>query len=241
MKKLIKLILLAMTLVTFALSACGTPGGEEENSSSSSTPDTAAEVVSVTATEGSVEVEDIFLDQHDFTAYFEITVNGATVEVKEEYLDLTNLKKEAGTYVISCNYKQESASKQVTVIHNDYSLSLSQSEITVNKAYALDYDYLAFFTAQINGERVAITQDMVESNVSAIPGVYTVKVTFGDKSETLTVNVTNQHDIVVAVTYKVCKIAITELNNFDYTTLWKSSSRDHKYVRPYCIRRNNCG
>ncbi|MBQ3571773.1 MAG: bacterial Ig-like domain-containing protein [Clostridia bacterium] len=219
MKKLIKLILLAMMLVTFALSACGTPGGGEENSSSSA-PVIPAEVVSVTATEGNVEVEDIYLDQHDFTAYFEITVNGATVEVKEEYLDLTNLKKEAGTYVISCNYKQESASKQVTVIHNDYSLSLSQSEITVNKAYALDYDYLAFFTAQINGERVAITQDMVESNVSAIPGVYTVKVTFGDKSETLTVNVTNQHDIVVAVTYKVCKIAITELNNFDYTTLF---------------------
>ena len=222
MKKIIKALLLAVMLITFALSACSEPSSSEGEglNSSSSTSVEPAEAVEITATTDAVEVEDIYLDEHDFTVYFEITVDGEAVEVKEEYLDLSNLKKEAGTYEISCGYKGESASMAVTVFHNDYLISLSQSEIAVHKASALSYDYLALFEAYINGVRVDITPDMIDSNVSSTPGVYTFSVTLGNQTEVLTVNVTNTHDMLVAITYKVCKIAITELDYFDYTTLF---------------------
>lgn len=223
MKKLIKALLLAVTLIAFALSACSEPSDStEEGSSISSSPTSVepAEAVEVTAISNAVEIEDIYLNEHDFTAYFEITVDGGSVEVKEEYLDLSNLKNEAGIYEVSCTYKGVSASVEVTVLHNDYLISLSQSEISVNKASALDYDYLALFAAYVNGVRVDITPDMISSNVSSVPGVYTFSVTLGNKTEVLTVNVANTHDMLVAITYKVCKIADTELDNFDYTTLF---------------------
>ena len=223
MKNLIKALLLAVTLITFALSACSEPSDSTEGGSSISSSSISvepAETVEITAISDAVEIEDIYLNEHDFTAYFEITVDGGKVEVKEEYLDLSNLKNEAGVYEVLCTYKGVSASVEVTVLHNDYLISLSQSEISVNKANALDYDYLALFTAYVNGVRVDITPDMINSNVSSVPGVYTFSVTLGDKREVLTVNVANAHDILVAVTYKVCKIADTELDNFDYTTLF---------------------
>lgn len=222
MKNFIKALLLAVMLITFALSACtqrDNTGGGDSNPPAS-TPAAPTETVVVNATDDSVEVEDIYLNEHDFTVYFEITVDGSNVSVEKEYLDLSALKQEAGTYTVSCAYKGESASIQVTVLHNDYLLSLSQEEITVNKANALEYDYLALFTAHINGVRVEITPDMIDSNVSATPGTYTFSVTLVNQTKTLTVNVANTHDVIVAKTYKVCKIAITEIDNFDYTTLF---------------------
>ena len=133
MKNLFKALLLAVMLITFALSACtqrdNTGGGDSDPPAS--TPAAPTETVVVNATDDSVEVEDIYLNEHDFTVYFEITVDGSNVSVEKEYLDLSALKQEAGTYTVSCAYKGESASIQVTVLHNDYLLSLSQEEITV--------------------------------------------------------------------------------------------------------------
>ena len=219
MKKLIKTIFLTLIAVTFALTACTTPK-ESTNDSSSMGSIVPAVIVTVTATDGDVEVEDIYLESYDFTTCFTITIDGAEVEVKQEYLDLSNLKAEEGTYFITCEYEGKSAQKEVTVLHNDYSLSLAQSEITVNNNYALTYDYLALFTAVKNGKAVEITEDMIESNLSSEVGTYTITVTLGNQVQTLTVHVTDQHDILVAISYKECKIAVSELNDFDYTTLF---------------------
>ena len=76
MKNFIKALLLAVMLITFALSACtqrDNTGGGDSNPPAS-TPAAPTETVVVNATDDSVEVEDIYLNEHDFTVYFEMEI-----------------------------------------------------------------------------------------------------------------------------------------------------------------------
>ena len=227
MKKIIKTVLLALILVTLAFSAC--TGNGQSNSNSSSSPndyssDFPLDNVEVNCILTDFEVEDIYLNEYDFTKCFEIFVNGEAVEVKAEYLDLSALKAQAGTYTISCEYSTQSngdsAQALVTVITNDYQLTLEKEQVTVKKAYALDFDYLALFSASKNGEAVEIEQSMIDTNFSSEPGVYYFTVNYANQSKTLTITITNEHEVEVHVTYANREIAVSELSNFDYTTLF---------------------
>ncbi len=227
-KNFIKISLLTLLSVVTIFSACNLGGGESSsgNSDSSSITDSSSStvgVVEVSCVSESVEVEDIYLESYDFTKCFEITVDGEIQEVKEEYLDLSALKPQAGIYTIYCVFEGRDdarAQAEVRVISNEYLLELSTEEITVNRAYALTFDYLALFTAYKNGEQVAIEQDMIQTDITDEVGSYSFTVNFHNQTKTLKVTVNNEHEVTVHVAYPSCEIALSNLSTFDLTSLF---------------------
>lgn len=222
MKKIFSFLILI--LVIFAFTACTPPDGDSSSVNSSSVIDSSGsfpeDSVSVTALMQSVEIEDIKLNAYDFTTCFNITENEENIPVVQEYLDLSKLENTAGTYEVFCLYKGVSAKIEVIVFHNEYEVLLAVEQISVSKAQALTYDYSSLFTLTLNGSRVELTQDMIQTDISNIPGTYSYTVTYGDKTQTLIIVITNEHEITVAVSYEICEIAISKLQTFDYTTLF---------------------
>ncbi len=224
MKNFIKISLLTLLSVLTVFSACNLGGGGE--SSGSDKPDssfTEVDTVEVSCILNDIEVEDIYLESYDFTKCFEITVNGELQEVKEEYLDLSALKPQAGTYTIYCSFEGRDdarAQAEVRVISNEYLLELSKEEITVNKSYALTFDYLALFTAYKNGEQIAIEEDMIQTDITDAIGSYYFTVNFYNQTKTLRVIVNNEHEVTVHVSYPSCEIALSNLSTFDLTSLF---------------------
>lgn len=223
MKKSLKLTLL-LILVTLAFSAiaCDVGGGNSSSSGSGSGSSTGVttETVLITATSDVIEVEDIKLEEHDFTVYFNITVDGVNIEVKKEYLDLSALKGEAGTYVIYCKYSDKVADAEVKVFKTEYLLDLSREEVVVKSFAALDYDYLSLFVATINGEKTALTLDAVTTDLKSIPGEYSYTVNFHGQTKTLRIIVTDEHDVTVAISYPVYEIEESLIETFDCTSLF---------------------
>lgn len=218
-------LLLICLLVAFALSACdfGPKTSSKESSEEvSSNGDSQIQVndVQITALQEEVELELSQIEGYDFTSCFLVTVNGEKITVLKEYLDLSELKGEEGVYLVYCNYEQVQSSISVNVYKNEYELSLSQNEISVNKSLALTYDYLALFTAKLNGKQVEITEDMINSTVKDEVGEYTFTVTFGDQEKTLTVKVNNEHELLVAVSYPIYELCVSMIEDFDYTQLF---------------------
>lgn len=227
MKKTLKLtLLLLLVTLAFSATACGVGGGNSSSSGSGgssaggSSTGVTTETVLITATTDVIEVEDIKLEEHDFTVYFNITVDGANIEVKKEYLDLSALKSEVGTYVIYCKYSDKIADAEVKVFKNEYVLDLSREEIEVKSFAALQYDYLSLFTATVNGEKAALTLDAVTTDVDSAPGEYSYTVNFHGQTKTLRIIVIDEHDVVVAVSYPVYEIEESLVENFDYTCLF---------------------
>lgn len=223
MKKTFKLtLLLILVTLAFSATACGVGGGNSSSSGSESGSSTGAttETVLITATSDVIEVEDIKLEEHDFTVYFNITVDGVNIEVKKEYLDLSALKGEAGTYVIYCKYSDIIADAEVKVFNNEYLLDLSKEEIEVKSFAALDYDYLSLFSATINGEKTALTLDAVTTDLKETPGEYSYTVNFHGQTKTLKIIVTDEHDVTVAVSYPVYELEESLVETFDFTCLF---------------------
>ena len=87
---------------------------------------------------------------YDYKSLFTIKSGTSDIEVKDEYLDISNLKEETGTYIILCTYENKMASIYVEVIRtSNISLTLTKEEVIVNtdgeiKMYVTDGEYCAF-------------------------------------------------------------------------------------------------
>ena len=222
MKKIIKSLIVLLILTVFAVSGCGqkdTPTSSSTEVGDSSPIVTPSQIV-ITCESEVIEIKDTDVDGYDYRKHFSITEGGLSVIVNRSYIDASSVKAEAGEYTVTCSYKGEVASIRVVVIQTVYEVILTTDKITLNKAYALDYDYLSLFSASIDGVQIEITQDMITSNVLAEEGEYQFTVTNGSVSKTLTVVVLNAHNLLVVATYPNFKIAQSEVYEFDYTKLF---------------------
>ena len=170
--------------------------------------------ISLTTT-SDVVVNNLNVFEHDYKQYFEIVDVETIVEVKDEYLDLSNLRASAGTYKVICNYNNVSQVLNVKVEEVSYQIKLSVSEITVKQSEAKSHNFNQYFTVVVNGKIQNITQDMVESNVSSDVGVYQYKVSLGETSMALKVKVISDHTIEIINSYALKEIEISEINTFD--------------------------
>lgn len=175
--------------------------------------------ISLTTT-SDIVVNNLNVFEHDYKQYFEIIDVESIVEVKDEYLDLSYLRAYAGTYKVICTYNGVSQTLNVKVEEVSYQIKLSVSEITVKQSEVESYNFNQYFTVVVNGKIQSITQDMVESNVSSDVGVYQYKVSLGETSMTLKVNVISDHTIEIINSYVLKEIEISEINSFDFTTLF---------------------
>lgn len=198
-------------LSVIALAGCG---GEEDLSE-----EELPQVV-VTAVTESVDVKDREVDGYDYTPLFTITEDGESVEVLSTYIDSTAVLETAGSYTVSCSYKDESAALTVNVSATVYALTLSVSEVTVRASQWDSYDYAALFTATMDGEPVEITEDMISSDVSSAPGDYSVTVTYAGESKTLTVHISDEHEIAAVAAYREIVLEESALASFDFTSLF---------------------
>ena len=103
-----KIRFIAVLLIAFALTlvGCGNNGGTTE------------ETVTITTLQEKITLNvDEVLD-YDYTSLFNITSGTSNIEVKKEYLDLSNLSAQKGTYFVLCTYKNQMALVYVEVIVN---------------------------------------------------------------------------------------------------------------------------
>lgn len=181
---------------------------------------TATVDVQITALKDEVTLEAYEIENYDYTSLFEIKSNGAPVGVLKEYIDSSSVKAEEGRYTVVCGYGSKKASVVVNVVKNVYSLAALKSEVTVSRYIYPKYDFKALFSAAVNGKAAEITDDMITTDVKGTPGEYTYTVRLGDKTASVKVVITDAHDVTVVNSYSVKEIAINELDDFDFTTLF---------------------
>lgn len=158
---------------------------------------------------------------YDFKSLFEIKENDNDVKVLDSYLSQISLTP--GVHELTCSYKGVTTKIVVEIektVEIIYEIELSVSEITINKSLAKTYDYKSLFTFKINGKITPITDDMIENNVEESAGEYTYVVRYDNVSKTLTVNIINDHIVEILKSYNEVEIAIDEINNFDFTSLF---------------------
>lgn len=179
-----------------------------------------AKEIVVTAVNPSVTIKDTDVAGYDFKNLFTITEDNVSIEVLDSYINHTAVTPTAGSYSVTCTYSDKFAVAVVIVTETKYEVVLAQDEITLYQSYYDTYDYKALFTVKIDGKDVDITDEMIDTNIQMAAGEYYYKVTVGTASKTLVVHITDDHEIEVICTYPNIEIAINDLTNFDYTSLF---------------------
>lgn len=215
MKTIKKYFIVAFLFVVFLITGCQTGGGENPP-----TPPVETDLITVTAKQTNITIKDKDVAGFDFKGLFDIRLNGKTVEVIDEYINKDTVLEEPGTYIVTCTYREEKASVDVTVLETVYTLDLSKNEVTIHQSQVEVYDFLTLFHATIDGKEIDITSDMVESNIESKPGSYTITVTNGNMKKTLTIHVTELNKIEIVAAYGTFEITLSELADFDYTSLF---------------------
>ena len=167
-----------------------------------------------------VVVNNLTVFNTNYKEYFEILDDNKAIEVKDEYLDLSNLRSTQGSYKIKCTYQGVTAELTVIVEEISYQIKLNTYEVTIKQSEVETYDFNQAFVVVVNGKIQPITPEMVESNVLSDVGSYQYKVSLGETSMTLKVNVISDHVIEIINSYNLIEIEVQNLDNFDYTTLF---------------------
>lgn len=146
--------------------------------------------VSVTALVEKVELKDDEIAGYDFASLFRVSVSGETVEITNADLDLSGLKTQRGTYIVSCTYKGKKAEVAVVVTEVTYTARVACESITINVSQTEDYDFASYFIVKRDGVKYKVENSMLSGEVKAAAGSYTLTFSRGKASASLKVNVT---------------------------------------------------
>ena len=148
---------MAVVLIAFALTlmGCETTGDIEET------------VVVTSVQENITLYVDEVLD-YDYTQLFTITSGTSDIEVLKEYLDLTNIKAEVGTYFILCTYKNKMASMNVQVVKKTtVKINLTTNEeVVVNNLTVFSHNYKQYFIITDDEKNVEVKDEYL--NLSSL-------------------------------------------------------------------------
>lgn len=154
---------------------------------------------------------------YDYNSLFTVTSDGEEVDITSDMVT-SNVADKSGKYSYTVTVGEASATLEVIV--KSYAVSLSQTEVTVKKYNATQYDYNEFFTVTVDGEEVEITADMVSHNIKSEVGEYSYTVTCGNKSATLKVIVVDGNDVLIVPSYSELTLTLSQLQGYDYTMLF---------------------
>lgn len=172
----------------------------------------------VTAINSSVEIRDTDIESYDYTTLFSVKKDGQQIAVTQDMLDLSKVSADVGSFEVICSYGGSQAKVTVTVVATQYNVTLTKNSVTVYAEEALTYDYNSLFTVTMDGEEIAITSDMVTSNVADKSGEYSYTVAIGDASATLQV-IVKSYDVSLSQTeVSVKKYNATEYNYNEFFT-----------------------
>lgn len=173
--------------------------------------------VIVETTETRIKVKDTEVFVYDYKSYFKITENGNNVEVTDDMLDLSALRAKSGTYIVTCTYDGVSDKIWVEVTETDFIISVTEPVVEVNVSKVKDLDLKTLFAVTLNREVVEVTDDMISGEVREEVGDYTITLTLGSKSSTVTVRVTDDHVIRIGSAYREIDLTTEELASYDFT------------------------
>lgn len=225
MKKTTKLLtgILISTMLLFA--GCGQVSKPSDSANSSQPTQSGEAYVRVSPVSESIDIKDEALATYDFTQLFEVQESGDgvtydKVTVQSSWIDTSAISTAAGTYTVTCTYDGVVGTILVNVIPTVYDVQLSTAEITMNKSLYATYDFKGLFYVTKDGEPIEITDDMITTDLAAETGTYTYTVSVKGINKTLTIHLTDTHDVLIVNTYPEMEITIDELKDFDYTKLF---------------------
>ena len=200
---------LAFIIMFFALTLVGCGGG-------STSP-----TVTVTASQPSISLESNDVEEHDFTKYFKIKEGSQDVKVINDYLDLSNLSSEPGSYIVTCTYQTKMASLIVEVTKSStIKITTTVESVQVNNLEVLSHDFKQYFIITDVEENVEVLDDYLDiSSLRVGEGTYVIKCTYQGITKTLSV-------VVSEVTYQIklenkeIFIKQSEVENYDFKSLF---------------------
>lgn len=177
---------LALIIMVFALTLVGCGTG-------SSSP-----TVTVSASQPSISIESNEVLKHDFTKYFKITEGSKDVKVLVDYLDLSNLSSEPGSYIVTCTYQTKMASLIVEVTKSStVKITTVVEEIQVSNLDVFSHDYKQYFTITDQENEVNVMDSYLDlSSLRAAAGTYVIKCAYQGITQTLKV-------VVIEDTYQI--------------------------------------
>lgn len=188
-KKLLLFVTLLLVVVSVVFAACKDVPQDNTDPSVNVLLNTSAEEFRA----GKFYIDKEQANSFDFSKLFVVKEAGKSIAVTSGMLDKSALGSDGGE--VTCNYKGKSATAEVVFEKIFYQLELSRYTVTVSPSDALGHNYKGYFTALVNGEKAAVTDDMVTSNVAAEVGEYAYTVTFHGVSKTLKVLVEDVYEI----------------------------------------------
>lgn len=220
MKKYLTTILVVLMAVflAFAATSCGKEKTDSSDSVSSVIP---SEEIEVKADKAEVRIALVDLDSFDFTSLFDIYVDGGKVGVSADYIDLSKLKKELGTYEIVCSYGGKSAKVTVHVVNErNVFVQANKTKVTIKDVEVKTYDYTCLFTLTINGNITEVKKEYIDaSNVLPAPDTYTVTCEYGGSSAKVWVEVTETPFVASALEDEV-NVYVGAVNEFEPKALF---------------------
>ncbi len=223
MKKIVNvLIVLILIAVLFCAVACEqTPVEPDPTPSTPILPEPITPDYTLTRVSDRVELRERDILSYDFTTLFKITTtNGLVKPVLPSYLDLSKLPISVGEGLVTCNYEDQSVSVKVVVLKPVYELSLSVESVTLFDNEVMDYDFNSLFTLTRDGEKTAITDDMIQTNISTVKGDYYYRVTMDNATKTLRVTVKRSSTAVIYRAYSSLSIVEQGIDSYDYDSLF---------------------
>lgn len=129
------------------------------------------ETVVVKAKVSSVEIKLKEIDNYDFTSLFTVTEKNRPVTVTKEMITST-IKKEEGTYQVTCTYKNVSKTIEVIVTEN-YRIEIFESytDFTLTLKELESLDYTTLFSLYVDGRYVDVTNEMIDKSEVVNPNV----------------------------------------------------------------------
>lgn len=220
MKKYLTTILVVLMAVflAFAATSCGKGKTDSSDSVSSVIP---SEEIEVKADKAEVRIALVDLDSFDFTSLFDIYVDGGKVGVSADYIDLSKLKKELGTYEIVCSYGGKSAKVTVHVVNErNVFVQANKTKVTIKDVEVKTYDYTSLFTLTVNGNITEVKKEYIDaSNVLPAPDTYTVTCEYGGSSAKVWVEVTETPFVASALEDEV-NVYVGAVNEFEPKALF---------------------
>lgn len=212
------LVVLMAVFLAFAATSCGKGKTDSSDSVSSVIP---SEEIEVKADKAEVRIALVDLDSFDFTSLFDIYVDGGKVGVSADYIDLSKLKKELGTYEIVCSYGGKSAKVTVHVVNErNVFVQANKTKVTIKDVEVKTYDYTCLFTLTINGNITEVKKEYIDaSNVLPAPDTYTVTCEYGGSSAKVWVEVTETPFVASALEDEV-NVYVGAVNEFEPKALF---------------------
>ena len=184
MKKNIRFI--AIIVIAFALTLIGCEPNKKEE-------------VTIIALQDKITINVEEVLEYNYKSLFTIKSGTSDIEVKDEYLDLSNIKAEVGTYYIICTYDNKIASINVEVIKpTTISINLLiNSDIVVNNLTVFNINYKEYFEILDDNKAIEVKDEYLDlSNLRSTQGSYKIKCTYQGVIAELTV-------IVEEISYQI--------------------------------------